>query len=67
MIDGIGIDKAQLQKINSKISEEILFLATFLKMKNLVKYLVENVMLPLLNRENAVGYAQYALVFLMIP
>lgn len=46
MIDGVGIDKVQLQKINSKISEDILFLATFLKMKNLVKYLIENVMQP---------------------
>jgi len=67
MIDGIGIDKGQLMKINSKIAEEILLLAHFLKLKALVKFLIDNILVPQLNRENALGFAQYALVFLIMP
>jgi hypothetical protein len=67
MIEGVGLEKSQLLKINLKISEEILVLAHFLKMSNLVKFLIENVIVPQLNRENAINFGCYALLFLMMP
>ena len=58
------MDKNSLFQLNTKIAEDIITLAMFLKIDDLQKQFIQYCIVPIINRENAVNYALFALLHL---
>ena len=59
-----GPAASNLEDINTRIAEEVITLAYFMKLKTLESNLIKTQIMSAINRDNCIKYAQYALLHL---